>query len=69
LIAALGGKYRYKISTKGETDDKPEKSHPWSDFADSLQYACLYHDKGSIFGKLLASGYQVPEKVNMSAWT
>ena len=31
LIKAWAGKYRYKISAKGETDDKPEKSHPWSD--------------------------------------
>ena len=31
LLAALRGKYRYKVNTKGETDDKPEKNHPWSD--------------------------------------
>lgn len=31
LIKAWAGKYRYKINTKGERDDKPEKSHPWSD--------------------------------------
>lgn len=32
LVGALAGKYRYKINTKGETDDKPEKNHPWSDY-------------------------------------
>lgn len=46
LIQALAGKYRYKINTKGETDEKPEKSHPWSDIADSFQYACLHADSG-----------------------
>ena len=50
LIRALGGKYRYKTNTKGETDNKPEKSHPYSDYADSLQYAALHHDGGAIFG-------------------
>lgn len=50
LIKAMAGKYRYKINTKGETDDKPEKSHPWSDIADSFQYLCLHADGGGIFG-------------------
>ena len=50
LIKAWGGKYRYKVSTKGERDDKPEKSHPWSDIADSAQYLCLHADGGGIFG-------------------
>ena len=46
LIQALAGKYRYKINKKGETDESPEKSHPHSDVADSLQYACLHADSG-----------------------
>lgn len=50
LVQALRSKYRYKINTKGEKDDKPEKSHPWSDVADACQYACLQHDGGGIFG-------------------
>lgn len=69
LVASMAGKYRYKINTKGETDDKPDKNHPFSDYADALQYACLHHDKGTLFGKALQSGYQVPEKVSMAAWT
>lgn len=32
LIKALAGLYRYKTNTKGETDVKPEKSHPHSDY-------------------------------------
>jgi hypothetical protein len=51
LIQAMRGKYRYRVSTKGEVDDKPEKSHPWSDVADALQYLCLHADNGAIFGR------------------
>jgi hypothetical protein len=50
LITTLRSKYRYKINTKGQKDDKPEKSHPWSDYADALQYACLHHDGGAVTG-------------------
>lgn len=47
IIRAMRGGYRYKINTKGEMDDKPEKnSH--SHVADSHQYACLHID--SMFG-------------------
>lgn len=41
LVQALGSKYRYKKLKSGELDLKPEKTHPWSDIADALQYACL----------------------------
>lgn len=50
LVTALRSKYRYKINQKGERDDKPEKTHPWSDVADALQYACLQHDGGATTG-------------------
>ena len=50
LITALRSKYRYRINTKGEKDDKPEKSHPWSDVADAFTYACLQHDGGAVLG-------------------
>lgn len=69
LIAALAGKYRYKISTKGETDDKPDKNHPYSDFADALTYACLHHDKGGIFGRTMGHTEHRVERVSMGAWT
>lgn len=41
LIMALGNKYRYRKKRDGQLEDLPEKLHPWSDLADSLQYACL----------------------------
>lgn len=50
LITALAGMYRYKINTKGETDTKPDKNHPHSDYADAFTYACLMHDQGATFG-------------------
>lgn len=46
LVQAMAGKYRYKINTKGERSETPEKSHPWSDLADSLQYLCLHANDG-----------------------
>jgi hypothetical protein len=42
--------YRYKVNTKGSVDDSPNKDHPWSDLADSLEYLCLYVDGGQSFG-------------------
>lgn len=50
LIAALRSKYRYKFNAKGVKDDKPEKSHPWADIIDALQYLCLHADGGTLFG-------------------
>ena len=50
MVLALAGKYRYKLKTTGEFDDKPEKNHPWSDVADALQYLCLHADGGQAFG-------------------
>jgi len=41
LVQALKYHYRYKRKQNHELDDKPEKSHPWSDLADALQYASL----------------------------
>jgi hypothetical protein len=41
LIQALKFNYRYKRKKTGELEDLPEKSHPWSDLGDCLQYAAL----------------------------
>ena len=70
LVQALAGKYRYKINTKGARDEKPEKSHPWSDVADAFQYMCLHADGGETFG---ASTWSTQRKevvrVSSSGWT
>ena len=70
LVQALAGKYRYKINTKGARDEKPEKSHPWSDVADAFQYMCLHADGGETFG---ASSWGTQRKevtrVSSGGWT
>ena len=51
LIQALAGKYRYRRKTDGNTEDKPEKTHPWSDICDSLEYLCLHTDTSGVFNR------------------
>jgi len=70
LVQALAGKYRYKINIKGVRDEKPEKSHPWSDLADAFQYMCLHADGGEVFGSFADAGKR-REVVKISAvgWT
>ena len=41
LVQALKFHYRYKRKQNAELEDKPEKTHPWSDLVDCLQYAAL----------------------------
>ena len=52
LITALAGKYRYRRKTDGNTEDKPDKTHPWSDIADALQYLCLHTDTSGVFNQV-----------------
>ena len=70
LIQALSGKYRYKINSKGAKDESPEKSHPWSDIADSFQYLCLHADGGETFGNVSAARQRRDVvKVSSGGWT
>jgi hypothetical protein len=70
LVQALAGKYRYKINTKGVKDEKPEKSHPWSDVADAFQYMCLHADGGEVFGTLHNQGTRrIVTPVSSGGWT
>jgi len=69
LVQALAGKYRYKINTKGVKDEKPEKSHPASDIADSLQYLCLHADGGEVFGGSIGEERREVRKVSAGGWT
>jgi hypothetical protein len=41
LSQALKHHYKYRRKKTGELEDKPDKTHPWSDLADALQYACM----------------------------
>ena len=69
LIQAMAGKYRYKINTKGAKDEKPEKSHPWSDIADAFQYLCLHADGGETFGGVVENERREVRKVASNGWT
>lgn len=53
LIMALAGKYKFKLKQNGEAEEKPDKSRPWSDLADGLQYLCLHADGGALMGRQL----------------
>lgn len=71
LVMALAGKYRYRIKKTGEAEDLPDKSRPWSDLVDGLQYACLHADGGNIFGEVRLSARREIKPPAMSAkgWT
>ena len=64
LILAMRSKYRYKISAKGERASVPDKTHPWSDLADSLQYLALHADNGAAMGALLDSSRREVKRHN-----
>lgn len=48
LIKALAHEYKYKRLKTGRVEDKPDKTHPWSDIADSLQYFALGINSGVV---------------------
>lgn len=41
LIQGFQSRYRFKVKTNGQVDDKPDKQRPWADVHDALQYGCL----------------------------
>jgi hypothetical protein len=41
LVQAMKYWYRYRRKQTGVLEDKPEKTHPWSDVADCLQYLAM----------------------------
>lgn len=51
LITAMSSRYRYARKKDGELAPLPEKSHPWSDIADALQYGVLGHS-GTVLSRL-----------------
>ena len=69
LLAALRGKYRYKVNIKGETDDKPEKNHPFSDVADGLEYLCMHADGGAVFGAKRVTERKEVKRIVAAGWT
>jgi len=72
LVLAMGSKYRYKKLKNGELDLKPEKTHPWSDIADALQYAALGASKSIMARALRIRSDESSQQYNepaLQAWT
>ena len=73
LVRALNGAYRFGKTSAGQTKPLPEKSHPWSDFADCLQYVCLSINSGlaDVIAKRIRPKIAKPKVSRMSAagWT
>lgn len=69
LVTAMGSKYRYRKKRDGQLEDRPEKTHPWSDVTDALQYACLGVQQ-NVLGRVMrpthAPRQQAPSRL---AWT
>jgi hypothetical protein len=66
LITALRSKYRYRMKTNGEMEDKPEKNDA-SHEIDALQYGALHADAQQ-GGHLDRRKAHVIEDVSMAAW-
>jgi hypothetical protein len=72
LIKALSSMYRYRRKQTGTLDDLPEKSHPWSDLADCLQYGCLSVNMnlaGRVMRRVMQRSASSPQRVSAGGWT
>jgi hypothetical protein len=71
LILSMQSKYRFKIRKTGEMEDKPEKTRPWADLADALQYLCL-GTASNLRGRVMSAMGQRPppqSQVASGGWT
>ena len=70
LCSAMKYWYRYRRKQTGVLEDKPEKTHPWSDVADCLQYMCMSMNAGYV-GKVMQGWNPPPVRKAPStlAWT
>lgn len=58
LRRAMQSKYRYAKKKDGELQPSPDKTHPWSDIADALQYGVLGHS-GHVLARLVKTRHNV----------
>jgi hypothetical protein len=70
LCQAMKYWYRYRRKQTGVLEDKPEKTHPWSDVADCLQYMAMSTNT-NLQGKVLQKWNPPPKRKEPSriAWT
>ena len=71
LVQALKFWYRYRRKTTGMLEDKPEKTHPWSDLADCLQYMALATNNNYIGNVISRSRVkkQTAPPMTAASWT
>jgi hypothetical protein len=73
LVQALNSRYRYSKTQQGAVKSLPDKSHPWSDLADCLQYICLVVNAGMvhIITKKIRPKVRKPPQARISSagWT
>lgn len=69
LVQALKFNYRYKRKKDGNLEEGPEKTHPWSDLADCLQYLALGMTNNYIGKKLERATVQRRPKPSVVGWT
>lgn len=72
LVRALGGAYRYGKTKAGVTKPVPDKTHPWSDICDCLQYVALVLNSGMV--NMIAKRLRLRPKgdrpkITAAAWT
>lgn len=68
LIRALKHEYKFKRKRGGDLEEKPDKSHPWSDLADALQYLCLSTGANAMAYEV-GRGRREVKKVSADGWT
>jgi hypothetical protein len=73
LIRTMSHEYKYKRMKTGELQDIPDKTHPWSDIADALQYACLGHSQ-NVVARHIARSRQMEmaahrPRITAAGWT
>jgi hypothetical protein len=70
LVQTLKFHYRYKRKQNMELEDKPEKTHPWSDIADCLQYMAL-STNANYTGKVMMDSRPRPRRPapSVAGWT
>lgn len=69
LVQALKFNYRYRRKKNNELEDLPEKTHPWSDLADCLQYMCLGISGGYISALVSRSPMARAPRPRAAGWT
>jgi len=70
LILAMQSKYRYRIRKDKSLEEKPDKTHPWSDLCDALQYLCL-GTATNLRGRMMRPTNEEAPRSNVTAqgWT